>query len=342
MHYLAALIIFFSINCYGGIGTITEGNGNSEILRKKDTINAKLNTGIEPMDTVVTANGIVGMTFIDNTKIRVTQHSKLIIDDFVYDTKSKGSSKLVMRIALGTVRYASGNIAHNNPNSVGISTPTATVAVRGTAFTMTVDEIGQSLIILLPNKDGTVGEIEVSTSMGSVVLNQAFQATVTTANEVKPMKPAILNLSESMINNMLIVKPPKEVIRRMMEDNNNNKNDFLVFTELDKNALEIKSGQDVLGFVELDINELNADYLGNALDSLLITEFKVGYNPSTQIYVLDNGQNWQVDRHVKGDITIIISKDKGYNISILQNEALVSLKNMEDTTNKIIIKQTAR
>ena len=49
---------------------------------------------------------------------------------------------------------------------------------------MIVDEIGQSLIVLLPNRDGSVGEIEVKTAMGTVVLNQAFQATVSISSTV--------------------------------------------------------------------------------------------------------------------------------------------------------------
>ena len=189
---LALLQQLFSIDCYAGIGKITEEKGSSEIVRNKSKINALLNGGIESMDNIQTANGVVGITFEDDTKVRVTEHSKLIIDDFVYDPKSKGAGKLAMKVALGTVRYASGKVAHENNKNVDIKTPTATIAVRGTAFTMTVDEVGQSMIILLPNIDGSVGEIEVRTAIGSVVLNQAFQATVTTSNEIKPLKPVVL------------------------------------------------------------------------------------------------------------------------------------------------------
>ena len=207
------LLLSFSINCFASIGKITEEKGSSEIVRNKSKLDAKLNVGIESMDNVQTANGIVGITFEDETKVRVTQHSKLIIDDFVYDPKSKGAGKLAMKVALGTVRYASGSIAKENNKNVDIKTPTATVAVRGTAFSMTVDEVGSSTIVLLPNQDGTVGEIEVRTAMGSVVLNRAFQATVASMAEVKPLRPVILNLTESLIDNMMIVKPPKEILK---------------------------------------------------------------------------------------------------------------------------------
>lgn len=335
------LLLSFSINSYAAIGTVTEGKGSSEIQREKSKLDVKQNIGVESMDIISTANGVVGITFKDDTKVRVTEHSKLVIDDFVYDPKSKGAGKLAMKVALGTVRYASGAVAHENNKNVDIRTPTATVAVRGTAFTMTVDEIGQSLVVLLPNVDGSVGEIEVKTGMGSVVLNQAFQATMVTGSEIKPLKPTLLSLSESMIDNMLIVKPPKEIIRRMQEDVTSS-GDALTFTELDRNALDVKVWKDELRFDELNMNELDYNYLGNALDTLILNAFQIGYNALTNIYVFDKGPNWQIDRHIKHDVTIVISKEKGYDITLIQDNTILYIKNMENTTNKMFIKQGSK
>ena len=86
------------------------------------------------------------------TRVDVTEHSKLVIDEFVYDPNKK-TGKLSLKASLGTVRYASGQIAKNNPTSIKITTPTATIGVRGTDFSMTVDELGSSTIILLPSCD---------------------------------------------------------------------------------------------------------------------------------------------------------------------------------------------
>ena len=335
---ITLLLLLFSTNIFAAIGTITEGKGSSEIQREKIKIDAKQNTGVESMDVVSTANGVVSITFVDDTKVRVTEHSKLIIDDFVYDPKLKGTGKLIMKVALGTVRYASGAVAKENNKNVDIKTPTATIAVRGTAFTMTVDEIGQSLVILLPNVDGTVGEIEVKTDIGSVIMNQAFQATVVTGSEVKPLKPILLNLSESMIDNMLIVKPPKEILKRLQEDAASS--DVLTFTELDKNYLDMKVWKDELKFDELNMNELDINYLGNALDSLILNAFQVGYNSLSNIYIFDKGTNWQIDRHVKHDVTMIINKDRGYDITLIQDGTILNIKNKEDTSNKTYIKQS--
>jgi hypothetical protein len=321
------------------IGKITEEKGLGEIQRKKSKIDAGLNVGIESMDNISTGNGVVGITFQDDTKVRVTEHSKLTIDDFVYDPKSKGAGKLALKVALGTVRYASGNIAHENNKNVAINTPTATVAVRGTAFTMTVDEIGQSLIILLPNVDGSVGSIEVLTAAGIVVLNKPFEATFTTNSETKPSRPAILNLSESMIDNMLIVKPPKEVLKQLIEETRTK--DALSYSELDKNALDIKVWVDpYASFDELDINKLNEDLLTNALDEFLLTSFAAGYNSSNKVYVFDKNTYWQIVRTTTHDVTILINKDRGYNMTIIQDGIKVDLQNQDETTNVIFIKQS--
>lgn len=294
------------------------------------------------MDTVQTGAGVVGIAFDDNTKVRVTENSKLVIDDFVYDPKNKSAGKLALKVAVGTVRYASGNIAHENSKNVAINTPTATVAVRGTAFSMTVDEVGQSLIILLPNKDGTVGMIDVMTAMGTVTLNQAFQATMTTSSEVKPMKPVLLSLNESMIDNMLIVKPPKEILQKLQEEINNS-GSALDFNALDQNALNVVVFKDAwAGYDELNINDLDISYLTNALDNMMTASFQVGYSSITQTYVFDKNTYWQVTRNTSQKATLLIAKDRGYNMTIIQDGATIQMQNQDQTTNTVYIKQVTK
>jgi hypothetical protein len=178
-------------------------------------------TGVEMQDEVRTARGKAGITFADNTQVQVNENSRLVIDDFVYDPKKPQAGKLALNMASGTVRYASGAIAKNDPSKVSINTPTATIAVRGTDFTATVDELGASTVILLPScpfgwrdveRDCKTGEISVTTDVGSVILNRPFQATKVDTRGVLPTKPVVLNLNIDAINNMLIVAPPRELI----------------------------------------------------------------------------------------------------------------------------------
>jgi hypothetical protein len=277
MKWICLLAVILPYVAHAAVGSITEQVGpTAQIERSKKQLEAGKGSGVEMNDTISTAKTKLGITFEDKTRVQLTEQSKLVIDDFVYDPK-KGSGKLAMNVAMGTVRYASGSIAHNSRENVKIKTPTATIAVRGTDFTMTVDEVGRSLVILLPscppnvkNKDECwVGEIEVGTDAGAVILNQAYQATVAASSNQPPSPPKIIDINESNINNMLIVSPPREVQQEARAAQNTMTfnfldKDFFEYKELTKNFLE----DDVLKFSDLDINRLDAEYLDNLLDVL--------------------------------------------------------------------------
>jgi hypothetical protein len=314
---LTIILLSTSGASYSAIGTVTEQiNTPPSIQRKAQNLTGSKGTGLEMNDAVKTAQGKVGITFEDNTKVQVNENSKLVIDDFVYDPKKPAAGKLALNMAQGTVRYASGAIAHNNPNKVSINTPTATIAVRGTDFTATVDELGRSTVILLPscpNDRSTrnvrdielnckTGEIEVITDAGSVILNQPFQATKVESRGLIPSKPVILNLSENAINNMLIVSPPKE----MKEDKTSTKTEMKNSLDVDflkeqglTNALDAQ--QKEMYQDKLSRNFLDQDFLANILDILdaqmksqlnLLNTTKGGLLPD---YVATSGITVEVD-----------------------------------------------
>jgi hypothetical protein len=276
LHSLAIIVVLLSTsslnNSWATVGKVTEQTGPTEIIREKKSIPSSLNTGVQMNDTVSTAKAKAQLTFEDNTQVKLTEHSKIVIDDFVYDPK-KGTGKLAMKVALGTARYASGQIAKNNPQQVAIKTPTASIAVRGTDFTMTVDELGRSLIVLLPSCDekGCVtGSIEVSNLGGVVILDVPYQATLVATQDSPPSAPVVVKIDQANINNMLIISKPPEVqdeseIKRIQKtslDFNELDIDLLKFNGLDRSELDAKNS--------LDRNDLNADlldfYSNNELD----------------------------------------------------------------------------
>ena len=317
-------IILFSTSAYGAIGNVIQHKGNASVERSGEKSELKKGSDIEFKDNVRTGKGGVGITFVDDTNVAVSAHSSLVIDEFVYDPNSKTGSKLVMNIALGTVRYASGNIAKLSNQNVDIRTPTARIGVLGTAFSMTVDEVGKSLIILLPNKDGTVGKISVETGAGQVIMNQAFQSTLVGTGESRPSKPVILDLTLDQINNLLIIKPPKKKIIKILKDSKKGKNlldiDFLEFVELDKNELE----EDLFGFNELDINDLNVELLGNILDQLALLSDHIdgrtsGFNKVTQVNTLIDGNSTRIIRRLgNSTVELDLINDYGYTINMAQ------------------------
>lgn len=229
---LLALLLTIVSPVWAGIGTVTEHKGSGcEIHRDRSKLSGDKGAVVKSMDTVVTAGCVSNITFRDDTKVRVTENSRLMIDDFVFDPKQSDAGRLALKVGMGTVRYASGQVAKNNPQRVNIKTPTATVAVRGTDFTMTVDEAGQSLVVLVPScKDPKdvkqyeleenrcqVGQIDVTTLVGTVTLNQAFQATYVASASVSPTPATLVSTIESNISNNLIIVKPIEVQRAIRE-----------------------------------------------------------------------------------------------------------------------------
>lgn len=223
---LLALLLTMSLPCLAGIGTVVDNKGSGcEIVRNKNKMPGNKGADVESMDTFVTSSCSANITFKDDTKVKVTENSRLLIDDFVFDPKKSDAGKLSIKAAMGTVRYTSGQIAKNNPQAVDVKTPTASIAVRGTDFTMTVDETGESLVVLVPSckheseqkkyeldeQRCKVGKITVTTMGGSVELDRAFEATYIASVSKPPTPPVVVNTIEGKIGNNLIIVKPQEV-----------------------------------------------------------------------------------------------------------------------------------
>ena len=149
---LAVLLFLSATPTYANIGQIAESKGDSTIKRDNTAYSGEVGLGLEMNDNVVTADGKLRLDFVDDTRVDVTENSRMIIDEFIYDPNTQQGA-LSMRATLGAVRYASGQIAKNSRQRVNIRTPSATINVRGTDFMMIVDEIGGSMITLLPSCD---------------------------------------------------------------------------------------------------------------------------------------------------------------------------------------------
>lgn len=213
------LLLFFSTAAIADIGAVTEVTGSATVKRGSTTITIVKGTPVETNDRIETKTGIVNIKFKDDTTVKVTEHSALVIDDFVYDPKTQGG-KLGLKAAEGTVRYVSGSIAHNNPNSVNIKTPTAAIAVRGTDFVMSVDETGKSLVMLMPTCEDNVqmvnlrglicgsGKIDVESGGEIIHLDSPYQATIVETMTTPPTPPVVVNLSNTPIGNNLHLSPP--------------------------------------------------------------------------------------------------------------------------------------
>jgi hypothetical protein len=339
------------------VGDITELNGSAQIVRDQ-SYEAELAFQIQQNDKVETNAGRLGITFIDNSIVRLTEHSKLTIDEYVFDP-NPSKSKLALNFASGTARFITGALGTIDKENILISTPTANIAIRGTDFTCTVDELGRSLIVLLPGLNGLAsGEILVSTAFGTVTLNQPYQATTVSVYESRPSNPVILDLTLDIIDNMLIVSPPKESKILQEQSSSNSKNildiDFLEFEELDQDALK----EDSLEFTELDINYLDVNFFEDLL--AIIEELDVlkedqqlnqnqigtniegtslGQDLETQIVTLVQGQTASFRREVEQKARLDIDSGGGYTVILIQNGVTNTIKINGGGDSTITIKQ---
>ena len=318
------------------IGNITELKGQGRIVREKP-YDAALSFEIESFDNVETSNGRLGITFLNNSQVRLTEHSKLVIDEFIYDP-NPSKSKMTLQFASGTARFITGKLNNINKENIAITTPSANVSIRGTDFTLTVNELGESLIILLPKADGTPsGEILVSTAAGEVILNQPYQATTVSMFEVEPTKPVILDITLKLIDNMLIVNPPQEninVSEQGMSSSSNNilDVDYLEFEDLD---IDYLSG-DELEFTELDINYLDVNFLEDLLDiiqdvneldqteTLLSSELDLkgttfGFDQDTQVNTFTTDSVLTFVRALENTVRLDLDKSGAYTVILIQN-----------------------
>jgi len=323
------------------IGGVSEVSGYAQIKRGSDESNADLAFSIQSNDEAITSNGRMAITFLDDSTVKLTEHSQLTIDEYIFDP-DPSKSKMALTFGLGTARFISGKLDRRN---ISLKTPTADIAIRGTDFTATVDELGRSLIILLPDQYGvSSGEIEVITAMGTVLLNKPYEATTVSVFESAPSKPVILDLTLDFIDNMLIVTPPKEE-KIVTEERLTKTANILDFNGLDIDYLnEDLLAEDDLEFTELDINYLDVNYLEdllNILDALgiakeddklaqvsgvTVTGTKLGLDADTQITTLITGQIISILRSVSEHARLDLNIANGYTVILIQDGVSNTIK----------------
>jgi hypothetical protein len=342
------------------IGEISELRGNGEVVRSQgdDKLLAELALGILSNDDVRTGNGRLAIEFVDDTVLKLTEHSNVVVDEYIFDP-NPSKSKLALRMASGTASFLSGKLSRIDKKNISIKTPSADIAIRGTFFSTTVDELGRSLVILLPDANGnSSGEISVTTWSGTEILNRPFQATMVSTFESEPTKPVVLgNLTLGLINNMLIVNKPPEVQEAIAEQEGGPK------TELDKDFFEDAPDldEDYLEEEEeisrLDIDLLSFDFLvdlldiveagskkkntsGGELNGVEIQGIIPGYDPVYQTYSFVEGDHVYLVHQGNNTFDIGIDKDASSYVNINSAGMIMEVEINGAGDNTIIINQS--
>lgn len=119
-------------------GMIKHVKGQVQVVHGGQTQPATVNQVVYAADTVMTGNdGTVGITLQDGTLLSSGPNSKMLLQAFVYDPKTK-NGQIDTQLMKGTLAVVSGKISKTNPNAVTYRTPNTILGVRGTEFVIEV------------------------------------------------------------------------------------------------------------------------------------------------------------------------------------------------------------
>ena len=121
-------------------GRVKLVSGQAFVVHEGQRIPAAIGTPVFEQDSLATgADGHIGLTLRDDTRLSIGPQTTIEISRFVY-AQSDSQFSFVLKVVRGVVAYVSGRIAKLSPDAVRLETPAAIVGVRGTRVVIKVGE----------------------------------------------------------------------------------------------------------------------------------------------------------------------------------------------------------
>src|SRR5262249_50906550 len=179
-HRLRQLIVIAVtlLSCFAGdqvaardaISTVSRIQGEASGMLGGATRALGLNTSVILNETVSTgAAARLEVTFKDNTRLTLGENARLTLNRYVFNPAA-GSGTIRFRV-VGAFRFLSGQLSKLAHSDVSVTTPVATIGVRGTEFwggPINDQALGVFLI---------EGAVRVSNAAGVQILNRPGQGT---------------------------------------------------------------------------------------------------------------------------------------------------------------------
>jgi len=188
------------------IGRVEATDGLVEAIRiDGTTVTLTKGDDVFQGDTLVTAKGAaIGITFVDDTTFSLGEEGRMVIDEMVYDAQTQEGA-FSANLVQGVFSFVSGEIAKTSPDGMTVSTPVATIGIRGTKVAGRADQDGsQNTFSLLQESDAQgnpiVGEISVTNQGGTVILNAAGATVQVSSAFQAPPSPQIFSQQQIQQN----------------------------------------------------------------------------------------------------------------------------------------------
>ncbi|MEW6647683.1 MAG: FecR family protein [Pseudomonadota bacterium] len=111
-----------------GEASAEDAQSISRTLRRGDVINSG--------DTLITGAGKLQIRFTDGGLVSLQEHSRFIVDEYSLAAPGEGGDKAAFSLLKGGLRAVTGTIGVRSRETYSVTTPVATIGIRGTGFTL--------------------------------------------------------------------------------------------------------------------------------------------------------------------------------------------------------------
>jgi len=120
------------------IGKVKIATGATFVVRDGAQLPAQVGQVLHEGDGLRTgADGKVGVTLTDDTRLSLGPNSELKLDKFLF-APADSTFGLVVKFVRGAATYVSGRIAKLAPDSIRLEAPASIIGVRGTTLAIQV------------------------------------------------------------------------------------------------------------------------------------------------------------------------------------------------------------
>jgi hypothetical protein len=167
-----------------------KADGTVKILSLKSTV--------EQGDTLVSEKDTYArIKFIDDSEITLRPNSQIKIDSFVFEEAAPEKDSAVFSLVKGGLRAVTGALGKRSKEKVGVSTPTATIGIRGTTFI--AEYIPPTQTPVTRYGAATLAAAEMTMTYGGQPIMSDIPRTVAPLEMLPPKEPMPLQLAQAPV-----------------------------------------------------------------------------------------------------------------------------------------------
>ena len=190
--YILLSLLLSTILFAKDVATITAMQGSATVQRAKQKLPASLGQKLQTKDVVFTKeNAKLQVIFNDETIISIGKNSEFSIEDYLFEENQEPIAKFGM--LRGAMRTITGKIGKIAPQKFTVTTKTATIGIRGTNFSVFVNDDGSAEAFC------TFGAISATITGKSYLIQQGYFIHISPKGKItiKPFSAKILKKAQT-------------------------------------------------------------------------------------------------------------------------------------------------